>query len=115
MNKRILPISLLGLCGLFNINCASDDQDGQDSDEGIILLSLAQAPVDARCLQVTIAGSRTVESFIDLQPGQTTTVQIDRLPLGIATVDGHAFSTMTAQAVTGVRSMCSPPSKVCRW
>jgi hypothetical protein len=83
-----LALSALAVLGL--LGCGAGAETG--GDEGSIELSLTNAPADASCLQVSVAGSRSVAKSLDLTPGMgTSSILIGRLPVGLATVDAKAF------------------------
>src|SRR5262245_28725819 len=67
--------------------------DGTDDTEtGSVQVAITNAPADAACLKLTVSGSRVVKKNFDLTPGLSTTFTLDRLPVGIATVDASAYS-----------------------
>jgi len=59
---------------------------------GTATFNLVNAPADARCLRVVVAGSRTVTRLFDLMPGQTTAFTLNGLPLGNDTFTESAFN-----------------------
>ena len=66
--------------------------NGAEGDTGKVELELTNAPADATCLKFSVTGSRSTSRSIDLTPGASTTYLVDRLPVGIATVTGQAYS-----------------------
>ena len=87
---------------------------GGDDGEGGIILSLTAAPADVACLDVSVIGSRAVERRFALA-GAAVTFTIDRLPIGLATVDASAFAeACPAVAVGGVspRFVAEAPQQV---
>jgi hypothetical protein len=75
-------------------SCNGPNSTPPSEDTGGIELAITNAPADAACLEVTVAGSRTVSKSFGLTPGQTTAnLSFKGLPLGIATVNGEAFTT----------------------
>jgi hypothetical protein len=75
-------------------SCGDDfqPQPGSSSDDGTIELSLMSAPSDAGCLRVTAASTRTVTRQFNLTPGQSTVFAMDRLPVGVVSLDAVAFA-----------------------
>jgi hypothetical protein len=69
---------------------------------GSITISLTQAPADAPCLQVAVAGYRTVVKSIALTPGATTVQRLDGLPTGLANVSAKAFPVACSAVTAGV-------------
>jgi hypothetical protein len=63
-----------------------------DSDVGVVQLSLTSVPADAGCLRVTASSGRSQTRLFPLTPGSTPTLTLDRLPAGVVTFDGQAFS-----------------------
>jgi len=43
-------------------------------------------------IRITVIGSRTVKKMVDVMPGQNAQVSLNKLPLGVVTVAGDAFS-----------------------
>ncbi|HXU80293.1 MAG TPA: hypothetical protein VN914_02775 [Polyangia bacterium] len=95
--KDVRPRSCLAL--LLLAACQAQGPDLDSSDTGRIEVALTAAPADAACLKLTVAGSRTVTKSVGLTAGQSTVFSQDKLPIGIATVDGAAYGTACA-AVT---------------
>jgi hypothetical protein len=83
-------------------------------DVGALELALTGTPADAACLQVTVAGSRTVRQLFPLRPGTEAGFVIDRLPLGVASVGGQAFSAACSEllADTGPGWVSETPADV---
>ena len=76
----------------------------EDDSDGSVELSLADAPDDARCLEVSFDGERDVTRRLPLTPGEPATFALDRLPVGLANVDARAF----ALTCDGVASSSAP-------
>jgi hypothetical protein len=72
-------------------SCGQQDAP-RPAESGTLQIALTNAPADAGCLKITVAGSRTTTRAVDLAPGMPVTVNIDRLPVGIAQVSGEAFA-----------------------
>ena len=49
------------------------------------------APADAGCLRVTAASTRTVTRQFNLTPGQSTVFMMERMPVGVVSLDAVAF------------------------
>ena len=49
------------------------------------------APADAGCLKVTASSTRTVTRQFNLTPGMNTVFMMERLPVGVASLDAAAF------------------------
>ena len=64
---------------------------GGSDDVGTIEIALMSAPADAGCLKVTAASSRTVTRQFNLTPGMNTVFTMERLPVGVASLDAAAF------------------------
>ncbi len=64
---------------------------GASNDYGTVELSLMSAPADAGCLRVTAASTRTVTRQFNLTPGQSTVFMMERLPVGVVSLDAVAF------------------------
>jgi hypothetical protein len=79
---------------------------GASSDYGTVELSLMSVPADAGCLRVTAASTRTVTRQFNLTPGQSTVLMMDRMPIGVMSLDAVAFPG----ACAGVA-----PSAVATW
>lgn len=85
-------LSVLSLAG-----CSGADGDAPSGSEaetenlGSVELLLSSVPADAACLQVTIAGARTVSKSFDLTPGTSPKLAVSGLPVGLVKVDASAF------------------------
>jgi hypothetical protein len=73
----------------------------------MVELSLAEAPADARCLKVSFDGAKHVERSLELVPGEEAHFTLDRLPVGLSTVDAKAYA-----AACGSVAKASVPSYV---
>ena len=60
-------------------------------DVGTIEIALMSAPADAGCLRVTAASSRIVTRQFNLTPGMNAVFTMERLPVGVASLDAAAF------------------------
>lgn len=88
------------------ISCGDSRRGGETEPTGVARLSLTNAPADAPCLQITVAGTRTVVDSFPLTPGESTTFVLRGLPLGSDLFSGAAYPT-SCDAVT--------PSSVANW
>jgi hypothetical protein len=79
---------------------------GTPNDYGTVELSLMSAPADAGCLRVTAASARSVTRQFNLTAGQSTVFMMERLPVGVVSLDAVAFPG----ACAGVA-----PSAVASW
>src|SRR5688500_11762901 len=64
---------------------------GTPNDYGTVERSLMSAPADAGCLRVTAASTRPVTRQFNLTSGQSTVFMIERLPVGVVSLDAVAF------------------------
>ncbi len=96
MNTRFtgMTFAALALAAASIAGCGSDADAsrGQEPETGSLDLLLSSVPVDAACLKVTVAGSRTVSKSFDLTPGPAPTLSMDRLPVGAVKVDALGYS-----------------------
>ncbi len=82
------------------LQCTSSPDTSHDT--GAVELSLTQAPSDASCLRVTVAGtSRSVTNLFGLTPGQSSVFKLERLPVGIATFSAEAYGVACNTLGTG--------------
>jgi len=88
------------------VSCQTDGPSSPSQPEplGGVELSLATVPDGAACLRVSAAGSRTVTRLFALTPGSTPTFTLDRLPVGVVTVDAQVFDSACMNV-----SSASPP------
>lgn len=84
-------------------NSASDDDTivGDPDAVGSLELSLTNVPGEASCLEVSIAGSRSVSKNFDLTPGTSPRLTVSGLPAGVVKVDAKAFSSKCSKVKTG--------------
>ncbi len=98
MNERTRPaLAALSLSLAALTGCASDASDAQESEAGGLSVMLSAAPADAACLQISVAGSRSSKKSFDLQAGVASVHALDRLPLGVVSVDAEAFPVPCSQ------------------
>jgi 2',3'-cyclic-nucleotide 2'-phosphodiesterase (5'-nucleotidase family) len=67
---------------------------------GELQVALTNAPADVACVRITVAGSRTATRLFDTTSGASTTFTLARLPVGVVTVDGEAFTVTCAGLMT---------------
>lgn len=79
---------VLGL-GILGVGCDSADEA---QDVGAARLAVLNAPADATCLRVTVAGGRTVVKNLSLTPGQSTVFSLNKLPVGNSQWSADAFA-----------------------
>ena len=75
--------------------CQSDGPTPPSQPEqlGGVELSLAAVPEGAACLRVSVSGTRAVSRSFALTSGSMPSFAIDRLPVGIVTVDAQVFDS----------------------
>src|SRR5258708_7105571 len=78
------------------LGCATKGSNPGGSSTGQLELAITAAPPDGTCIQVVVAGTRTVERDIDVKPGESTVLSLGGLPLGAITVSAKAFAGMCA-------------------
>jgi hypothetical protein len=96
-------LSLTALAG--NTGCSSEaDVAESETEAGSVQLSLSAVPSDAACLRVSATGARSVTRSFGLVAGSSPSFRLDRLPVGVITVDAQAF----AGACAAVSASTSP-------
>lgn len=96
MIQRVRPLHgcLFLLVAASGLQCSSVAGQRSEPEEGFVgraRIALTVAPPDARCMNLTVTGTRTVSSSFDLTPGQGAILDIDGLPLGMDTFSGLVF------------------------
>jgi Calcineurin-like phosphoesterase len=87
-------LSVLSLASCSGAEGDAPGDVGADlEDVGSLELMLSSVPADAACLQVSIAGSRTVSKSFDLTPGTSPKLTVSGLPVGAVKVDANAYSS----------------------
>jgi hypothetical protein len=79
--------------------CSGAGQIGDDSD-GMVELSLSEAPEDARCLEISFDGARDLKRKLSLTPGTPASFLLERLPVGLSNVDAQAYSLACASVAS---------------
>lgn len=93
------------------ISCGDSRPGGETEPTGVVRLSLTNAPADAPCLQITVAGTRTVVDSFPLTPGESTTFVLRGLPLGTVQFSGAAYPTSCgAVTANSVANWISDPT-----
>lgn len=91
--KKIQWLLMSLVAGGFSACSSSTPSHGDAEDAtGEVSLALTSVPADVACLKVSVTGSRPVTQLIDVTAGSGATYTLSRLPLGIVTVSGEAFS-----------------------
>jgi WD40 repeat protein len=70
---------------------AAPDESGSEP-VGIAMVSLAEPPADVLCLRITVTGTKSADRRFTLTEGQNSTFYLQRLPLGMDTFTGFAYS-----------------------
>lgn len=109
--SRILRVALgcIASCGV----ACSVATGAEDEEVGEVVLQIAAAPSDARCLVVQATGSsgRTVTKSIDITAGQAATVQLSGVVAGSVTVSALAYSvTCSSVTATSAPTWANDPS-----
>jgi hypothetical protein len=74
------------------VSCSGGNNQDGEAETGSVQVAITNAPADVACLKLSVSGSRTVKKNFDLTPGLSTTFTLDRLPVGIVTVDAGGFT-----------------------
>lgn len=90
MNRFDAVLVASALCGSV-LGCGGPG-DALADDVGAVELRLAETPADVRCLRVVIDGARSKTSLLPLTPGSAADLLLDRVPVGLVTLDAAAFS-----------------------
>jgi hypothetical protein len=91
--------AILMMVGL--VACSGRDRSRSNDDLGVAVVAITNAPADAACLQITVAGSRTVTQSFDLTPGQSTIFTLTGLPVGSVVFSEVAFAVACASVGPG--------------
>jgi hypothetical protein len=110
MNHGIVTIgSLLALGTALGCDRSAPNTD-PDLLTGRIQVAIATAPADGTCIQIDVAGTRSVARNFDVTPGQATVLSLGGLPLGAVTVSANAFAGACASLTsTSVPSWVGTP------
>jgi hypothetical protein len=93
--SKVLALAALATTPLTACSGADGEvADGSESSEdvGSLELLLSSVPSDAACLQLSVTGSRSLTKSIDLTPGSSPKLNLDRLPVGLVEVDAVAYA-----------------------
>jgi hypothetical protein len=104
----LAAVSTIVGAGLFaGLGCQNQGPSLPPNPEplGAVELSLDSVPDGAACLRVSVAGTRSLTRLFALTPGSTPTFAVDRLPIGIVTVDAQVFDS----ACMNLGAATSPP------
>lgn len=84
--SSLTALFVIGACG-----GAEPRDPGSPSETGQAVLAITQVPSDVSCVQVTVAGSRTVVRKFDVAPGSSSIMTLSGLPTGNVTFSEDAF------------------------
>jgi hypothetical protein len=90
LGAALSAVSMAGCSGAEG-DAETFDPSGETENVGSLDLLLSSVPSDAACLQVTIAGTRTVAKSFDLTPNTSPKFTVSGLPVGAVKVDAAAF------------------------
>jgi hypothetical protein len=90
--------TLLALLALTATACSNTASD--DGPVGEAQLQITQVPPMVGCVQITVAGSRTVTRNFDVTPGNSSVLRMDALPVGNDLFTGSAFSSACSSVST---------------
>lgn len=102
---------IIAVALLVNVAC-SEKSDTEAGQTGVARVSLTNAPTDARCLQITVVGVRTLQRNFDLSPGDTSTLMLRGLPLGSDTFTGLAYGTFCSSVAANAAATWQSDSVV---
>jgi len=107
MNRTMTALSLLAF-GM-SLGCAKKGAGPQEGT-GQLELAITSAPEDGTCIQVMVAGARSVEQDVDVKAGQSSVLSLNGLPVGAITVTVNAFAgTCSAVSSTSVPTWVGDP------
>jgi len=101
-----VAVGLAGVLLAAGSGCGRGGAGSPEEEIGVARIAIMQAPSDTRCVRITVTGSRTVVSAVDVTPGQATAFTLGGLPLGNDAFNGEAF---------GVACAMLTPSAVAAW
>lgn len=87
--------SLPALCVLFlttGISC-SGGGERESARHGRIQVRITETPTDVACIRLIGSGSSQFVADTDVEPGQSSIIDIQRVPVGSIQLSGEAFST----------------------
>ena len=84
----------LSICSALALPACSAAGEIADDSDGMVELSLSDAPADARCLEVSFDGAKDLKRKLPLTPGAPSSFLLDCLPVGLSNVDARAFSVV---------------------
>ncbi len=88
-----------GVTALSAFACGTENS--AESTTGMVTLDLASAPVDARCLQLTIVqGATTTTKKVPVGPNEPAAFVASGLPVGSVTLSEQVFTQACASATT---------------
>jgi hypothetical protein len=94
-------LSVFSLAGCSGADGEAPIDANADAESlGSLELMLSSVPSDAVCLQVTIAGSRTVSKSFDLTPSTSPKLTVGGLPVGAVKVDASAFASKCSKVTS---------------
>ncbi len=100
LGAALSVFSLAGCSGAEGDAPSGADSDADTENLGSLELLLSSVPADAACLQVSIAGSRTVTKSFDLTPNTSPKLAVSGLPVGAVKVDANAFASKCSKVTT---------------
>jgi hypothetical protein len=99
MNLNEMSRGLACVAAVLLGGCASAAPKANEAT-GTASIAITNAPADGTCLQVTVAGYRTVVQDFDLMPGASTVLALSGLPLGSDTFTASAYGSACAMVNT---------------
>jgi hypothetical protein len=112
---RQFPSSAIVAALLLSAACDSpnDATETVTTDEyGSLSLTVGQAPPDARCLRIMLAGSTAAQRSSDLVSGQSSTLLFSGLPIGNVAISAQAFAVTCANVLAETPASWVTPNAV---
>jgi hypothetical protein len=101
IENRIGLFALSAACAV--AGCGSDENlPRQEERVGQLEVALTDAPEDAACVRIAVAGSRTDIRTLPLTSGEDAVFQLDGMPVGVASVSADAFDVECSELIPGV-------------
>lgn len=98
----VLTVSVSGCGGLI--------EAGDNGSVGAAEARITQVPAMVGCVSVTVAGSRTVTSSLNVTVGETATLRLKNLPVGNDTFTAFAYAAGCNQVAGTQPSWASDPA-----
>jgi hypothetical protein len=98
MSARAIVLASSFVLLPLGVACSAADSSPEMTGEATA--QITQVPAQVGCIQISVAGARTVQKRFDVMPGQSSVLSLSGLPVGGVSFTGSAYPTACASVTS---------------